>query len=167
MFKPYRAIGRSIWLKLVTPVLAAHLVVSGLACAENDASPYQSQRKAGIAHAEKVILEHLVQNPQSVQFRKVRYFEHNAQIEGRRVLTAIVVCGQVKTAAEKHAPYRRFLSWVFIDLETGRYNEDKYVVAIHQPGQAVDLYAQYHVDLCRNSEDGLSLKSRIQISKYQ
>ena len=54
-----------------------------------------------------------------------------------------------------------------MDLETGRYNEDKYVVAINDPNQTVDLYAHYHVHVCNNSEDGLSLENRIGISKYQ
>ena len=76
------------------------------------------------------------------------------------------VC-QITIAGQKGEPYRRFLSWVFIDLETGQYDENKYVVAINYPNQTVDLYAHYHVALCSNSEDGLSLESGIGISKYQ
>ena len=85
----------------------------------------------------------------------------------RRALTAIVVCGQIKIAAQKGESYRRFLSWVFMDLETGQNDGKKYVVAINYPNQTVDLYAHYHVALCSNSEDGLSLESRIGISRYQ
>ena len=54
-----------------------------------------------------------------------------------------------------------------MDLATGRYDEDKYVVAINDPNQTVDPYAHYHVNVCNNSEDGLSLENRIGISKYQ
>ena len=108
-----------------------------------------------------MVLEHIVSNPASVKFRKVRYFEHRSPVGGRIVLTAIVVCGQITIAGQKGEPYRRFLSWVFIDLETGQYDENKYVVAFNYPNQTVDLYAHYHVALCSNSEDGLSLESRI------
>jgi hypothetical protein len=154
-------------LKLIAPIVAAHLLVCGFAYAENDASPYLSQRKRGVAQGERMVLEHIVSNPASVKFRKIRYFEHHSPVGGRRVLTAIVVCGQVKIAGQKAEPYHRFLSWVFIDLQTGRYDENKYVVAINYHNQTIDLYAQYHVALCSNSEDGLSLESRIGISKYQ
>ena len=157
----------SIRLKLLLPIVAAHLLVYGFARAENDTSPYLLQRKAGIAQGEKMVLEHIVSNPASVKFRKIRYFEHHSPVGGRRVLTAIVVCGQVKIAGQKAEPYHRFLSWVFIDLQTGQYDENKYVVAINYHNQTIDLYAQYHVALCSNSEDGLSLESRIGISKYQ
>ena len=125
------------------------------------------QRKAGIAQGEKMVLERIVPPPTSVTFRKVRYFEHYSTLGGRRVLTAIVVCGQLRTAAQKGEPYRRFLSWVFMDLETRDYDMNKYVIAINDPTQAVDLYAHHHLDVCTNSEDGLSLESRIDISKYQ
>ena len=78
-----------------------------------------------------------------------------------------MVCGQIKIAGQKGEPYHRFLSWAFIDLQTGQYDENRYVVAINYPIQTVDLYAHYHVALCSNSEEGLSLESRIGISKYQ
>ena len=154
-------------MKLIAPIVAAHLLVCGFAYAENDASPYLSQRKRGVAQGERMVLEHIVSNPASVKFRKIRYFEHHSPVGGRRVLTAIVVCGQIKIAGQKGESYRRFLSWVFMDLETGQYDENKYVVAINYHNQTIDLYAQYHVALCSNSEDGLSLESRIGISKYQ
>ena len=156
-----------IRLKLIAPIVAAHLLVYGFAYADNDASPYLSQRKLGIAQGEKMVLEHIVSSPGSMKFRKVRYFEHHSPVGGRRVLTAIVVCGQIKIAGQKGEPYHRFLSWVFIDLQTGQYDENRYVVAINYPNQSVDLYAHYHVALCSNSEEGLSLERRIGISKYQ
>ena len=123
----------SIRLKLFVPIVAAHLLVHAFARAENDASPYLSQREAGIAQREKMVLQRIVPNPASVKFRKVRYFEHYSILGGRRLLTAIVVCGQLRTAAQKGEPYRRFLSWVFIDLETRHYDMNKYVVAINDP----------------------------------
>jgi hypothetical protein len=156
-----------IRLRLLAPIVAAHLVVYGFAHAENDASPYLSQRKAGIAQGEKMVLEHTIPSPAAVKFRKIRYFEHYSTVGGRRVLTAIVLCGQLKTGPQKGAPYRRFFSWVFMDLATGRYDENKYVVAVNDPDQTVDLYTHHHFDVCSNSEDGLSLENRIGISKYQ
>ena len=157
----------SIRLKLLALIVAAHLLVCGIAHPENETSPYLLQRKAGIAQGEKMVLEHIVPIPTSVTFRKVRYFEHYSTLGGRRILTAIVVCGQLRIAAQKAEPYRRFLSWIFMDLETQRYDINKYVVAISDPTQAVDLYAHHHRDVCSNSEDGFSLESRIGISKYQ
>ena len=65
-------------IRIAISVVAAHLLAYGFAHAENDASRYLLQRKAGIAHAQKIVSEHVVSNPASVEFRKVRYFEHHS-----------------------------------------------------------------------------------------
>ena len=162
-----QAIRMSVRMKLLASIVAVYLVSYGFARADNDTSPYLSQRKAGIAQGEKMVLEHIVPNPASAKFRRIRYFEHYSAVGGRRVLTAIVVCGQLKTAAQEGVSYRRFFSWVFMDLETGHYDINKYVVAVNDPDQSVDLYTHHHLEVCSNSEDGLSLERRIGISKYQ
>ena len=130
---------RAVRLQIVAGIIAAHIALSGFARAENGESVFLVQRKAGIAQAERMVMEHIAQDAKSVTFRKVRYYEHHSTIDGRRVLTAQAICGQIKTSTEGGANYRRFLSWIFLATDTGHYNEDKYVVAIHDPRHPSDL----------------------------
>src|SRR5215813_8403114 len=54
--------GASMWMliRIAISVVAAHLLAYGFAHAENDACRYLLQRKAGIAHAQKIVSEHVV-----------------------------------------------------------------------------------------------------------
>jgi hypothetical protein len=158
---------RAARLRIVAGVIVAHITLSGLARAENGGSVFLVQRKAGIAQAERMVIEHIAQDSKSVEFRKVRYYEHHSTIAGRRVLTAQAICGQVKISAEAGASYRRFLSWIFLATDLGQYNEDKYVVAIHDPQYSHDLYAKHHSSICQNSGDGASIEANINASQYQ
>ena len=158
---------RAVRLQIVVGIIAAQLTLSGFARAENRESVFLVQRKAGIAQAERMVMQHIAQDSKSVKFRKVRYYEHHSTIDGRRVLTAQAICGQIKTSPEGGASYRRFLSWIFLTTDTGQYNEDKYVVAIHDPRYPHDLYAEHHSSICQNSDDGASTEANINASQYQ
>jgi hypothetical protein len=158
---------RAIRLQILAGIVSAHIGVSGFAQAENDESAFLVQRKAGIAQAERMVVQHIAQNSKSVKFRKVRYYEHHSTIDDRRVLTAQVICGQIMTGTESGASYRRFLSWIFLTTDTGHYNEDKYVVALHDPRYPNDLYAKHHSRICQNSDDGASVEASINTSQYQ
>jgi len=115
-----------------------------------------------------MILQHITDNPRSVRFRKVRYYEHRTMVKGRRVLIAQAICGWISIDTDEHIGYRRFLSWIFLDSASGRYNSDKYLVAIDEPAQSAhSLYARYHSVICENSEDGASLEASIDVAKYQ
>jgi len=158
---------RAVRLQIVAGIIAAHITLSGFARAENDEPVFLVQRKAGIAQAERMVIQHIAQNSKSVEFRKVRYYEHHSTIDGRRVLTAQAICGQIRTSTESGAIYRRFLSWIFLATDTGHYNEDKYVVAIHDPRYPNDLYGEHHSSICQNSDDGASVEANINTSQYQ
>ena len=157
----------AIRLQIVAGIISAHITASGFAQGGHDESVSLVQRKAGIAQAERMVMQHIAQNSKSVKFRKVRYYEHHSTIDGRRVLTAQAICGQIMTGTESGASYRRFFSWIFLSTDTGRYNEDKYVVAIHDPRYPNDLYAMHHSSICHNSDNGASLEASINTSQYQ
>ena len=158
---------RAARLQIVAGVIATHMTLSGLARAENGESVFLVQRKAGIAQAERMVMQHIAQNFKSVKFRKVRYYEHHSTIDGRRVLTAQAICGQIMTGTESGTRYHRFLSWIFLAPDTSHYNEDKYVVAIHDSRYPNDLYAERHSSICQNSDDGASVEASINTSQYQ
>ena len=158
---------RAVLLGIATGTIVLRLVASYSAHGEGVDSSYLSLRKSGIAQAEEMVLQHIAQSPKSVTFRKIRYYEHHSTVNGRRVLTAQAICGQIKTRPDKGVGYHRFLSWVFLDPETGRYNEEKYVVAVHDPAHPDDLYVHYHSSICSNSEDGASTEAQVNVSSYQ
>jgi len=157
----------AIRLQIVAGIVSAHITVSGFAQTQNDESVFLVQRKAGIAQAERMVMQHIAQNFKSVKFRKVRYYEHHSTIDGRRVLTAQAICGQIMTGTESGTRYHRFLSWIFLAPDTSHYNEDKYVVAIHDSRYPNDLYAERHSSICQNSDDGASVEASINTSQYQ
>jgi hypothetical protein len=149
--------------RIATGVIAVYLVASS----EDSDYPYLPQRNSGIAQAQKMVLQNIARNSESDTFRKIAYYEHHSTVDGRRVLTAQVICGQTKASTKKGAGYRSFLSWVFLESKTGSYYEDKYIVAVHDPAHPDDPYARYHSSICADSEDGASIEANINVANYQ
>ena len=160
--------GQLLPVKVMAGLLSLHLSIYEVAWCDNQGFAPSLQRRARIANAEKTVLEHIGPHVTSVEFHKVRYFEHYNSVRGRRTLMAVVICGELKMARQQSVRHSPFLSWVFVDSETRRYSKDSYVVAIHDgTDPRNNLYRHYHSIICAHSEDGAALKARINLSAYE
>jgi hypothetical protein len=143
-------------------------LVGSSAKAEEKESYFLRQRTMGIEQAERLVVRHLAHDEISVKFGRVRYYEHYSIIEGKRILTAQVVCGRLTEDNHKPQVRRSFLSWMLVDPATRQFTEQGSVVAIHHQGdRQLDFYTQYHLILCRNAEDGEAITRDINVLEFE
>jgi len=143
-------------------------LVGGPAKAEEKESYFLRQRMMGIEQAERLVVRHLEHHEVSVKFGRVRYYEHYSIIDGKRILTAQVVCGRLTEDNQKPQVHRRFLSWMLVDPATRQFTEEGSVVAIqHQGDRQHDFYTQHHLILCRNAEEGDAIAREINVLEFE